>query len=217
MSRDLTLPMEVSCSDVKRMLDSGEDFLLLDCREDEEYATVHIAEALLLPMSQLQDRAAELEPERHRKVVVHCHHGGRSLMVAGWLRGQVNPEVTAETRCYPNALDTSTALTRGRALRAEIDAHADPVGVLVVADGAHTLTPSAPGGYDPESVAVQTALDDALAVGDVAALADLPAAVVGRVAFAVLAGLAEPGPAAARELYRGAPYGVGYFVGVWRP
>ncbi len=138
-------------------------------------------------------------------------------LVAGWLRGQVNPEVTAETRCYPNALDTSTALTRGRALRAEIDAHADPVGVLVVADGAHTLTPSAPGGYDPESVAVQTALDDALAVGDVAALADLPAAVVGRVAFAVLAGLAEPGPAAARELYRGAPYGVGYFVGVWRP
>lgn len=86
MSRDLTLPMEVSCSDVKRMLDSGEDFLLLDCREDEEYATVHIAEALLLPMSQLQDRAGELEPERHRKVVVHCHHGGRSLMVAGWLR-----------------------------------------------------------------------------------------------------------------------------------
>ena len=27
----------------------------------------------------------------------------------------------------------------------------------------------------------------------------------------------ENGPAAARELYRGAPYGVGYFVGVWQP
>jgi hypothetical protein len=33
----------------------------------------------------------------------------------------------------------------------------------------------------------------------------------------VLAGLAGPAPTAARELFRGAPYGVGYFVGVWTP
>jgi len=33
----------------------------------------------------------------------------------------------------------------------------------------------------------------------------------------VLAGLAGDGPLQARELYRGAPYGVGYFVGVWQP
>lgn len=103
------------------------------------------------------------------------------------------------------------------ALRAEIDECGEPVGVLVVADGANTLTPSAPGGHDPDSVAVQTALDDALATGDTGALAGLPAGVIGRVAFAVLAGLAGNGPAAARELYRGAPYGVGYFVGVWQP
>jgi hypothetical protein len=31
----------------------------------------------------------------------------------------------------------------------------------------------------------------------------------------VLAGLG--GPRSAAELYRGAPYGVGYFVGVWQP
>ncbi len=61
------------------------------------------------------------------------------------------------------------------------------------------------------------ALDDALAAGDTAALTRLPAGVVGRAAFGVLAGLAGAGPAAARELYRGAPYGVGYFVGVWQP
>ncbi len=138
-------------------------------------------------------------------------------LVTGWLRGQVGPDVIAETRCYPSSLDSSAAWERGRALRAEIDAYAEPVGVLVVADGAPTLTASAPGGYDPESIAVQNALDDALAAGDVAALADLPAGVVGRVAFTALAGLAGSGPAAARELYRGAPHGVGYFVGVWRP
>jgi hypothetical protein len=108
-------------------------------------------------------------------------------------------------------------LARGRSLRAEIDEAADAVGVLVVADGAHTLTAPAPGGYDPDSVAVQAALDDALAGGDAAGLAALPGGVVGRVAYQVLAGLSEPAPASAHELYRGAPYGVGYFAGVWVP
>jgi hypothetical protein len=45
----------------------------------------------------------------------------------------------------------------------------------------------------------------------------LPEGIVGRVAYQVLAGLAEPAPRSAAELYRGAPYGVGYFVGTWQP
>ena len=63
----------------------------------------------------------------------------------------------------------------------------------------------------------QQALDDALAGGDVAALAQLPPQILGRVAFQVLAGLAAPAPRSAKELYRGAPYGVGYFAGAWQP
>ncbi|MGV0579807.1 hypothetical protein ABQF17_17370 [Mycolicibacterium elephantis] len=136
-------------------------------------------------------------------------------LITGWLRGQANPDARAEVRVYAEDLGVDAALDRGRALRAEIDAATEPVGVLVVADGAHTLTPSAPGGYDPDSLPVQAALDDALAGGDAAALARLPDGIVGRVGLQVLAGLVEPGPATATELYRGAPYGVGYFVGVW--
>ena len=45
----------------------------------------------------------------------------------------------------------------------------------------------------------------------------LPSTIVGRVAYQVLAGLIEDGPRSAKELYRGAPYGVGYFVGTWQP
>ncbi|ORA28248.1 hypothetical protein [Mycobacterium aquaticum] len=140
-----------------------------------------------------------------------------SALVAGWIRGQANPEAAAEVRMYADSHTADAAQAHGRRLRALIDDAADPVGVLVVADGAHTLTASAPGGYDPESGAIQSALDDALAVGDAAALLRLPEWIVGRVAYQVLAGLTEPGPAGARELYRGAPYGVGYFAGVWHP
>ena len=110
-------------------------------------------------------------------------------LITGWVRGQVDPQARAEVRVYSDDHGLDAALDRGRRLRAEIDDAADPVGVLVVADGAHTLTPPAPGGYDPDSIPVQAALDDALAGGDTAALTRLPHTVVGRVAYQVLAGL----------------------------
>ena len=138
-------------------------------------------------------------------------------LIAGWLRGLAAPAASAQVRAYDSGHDLDTALAFGRQLRTEIDGAADPIGVLVVADGANTLSPSAPGGYQPDSTPVQAALDDALAAGDSAALTRLPEAIVGRIAYRVLAGLTEPAPASAKELYRGAPYGVGYFVGLWHP
>ena len=137
-------------------------------------------------------------------------------LVAGWVRGRARPDARAEVLVYAADHSADAALDRGRRLRAEIDDAAEQIGVLVVADGAHTLTPPAPGGYHPDSISVQAALDDALAAGDAEALTRLPDAIVGRVAYQVLAGLA-PSPRNAKELYRGAPYGVGYFVGVWQP
>lgn len=138
-------------------------------------------------------------------------------LFTGWLRGSANPDARAEVRVYAADHGVDAALARGRQLRAQVDEADGAVGVLVVADGANTVTPAAPGGYDPDAAAEQTALDDALAAGDAAALTRLPASVVGRVAYQVLAGLIEPAPTSAQELYRGAPYGVGYFAGVWLP
>jgi hypothetical protein len=140
-----------------------------------------------------------------------------SVLIAAWLRGVTGPQVSVEAHTYRADHDPDTAVDLGRQLRAHLDSADDEVGVLVVADGANTLTASAPGGYDPEALPVQAALDDALALGDAEALGRVPANVVGRVAYQVLAGLAGPGPRSAKELYRGAPYGVGYFVGIWTP
>lgn len=139
-----------------------------------------------------------------------------ALMTA-WVREQAQPEASAAVHVYAADHHVDAALVRGRQLRAEIDQVAEPTGVLIVADGANTLTAAAPGGYQPRDTEVQLALDDALASGDLAALARLPGEVVGRVPFQVLAGLAEPAPRSAKELYRGAPYGVGYFAGIWQP
>jgi rhodanese-related sulfurtransferase len=82
------LPLETDCGTVKARLDAGEKFLLLDCREPDEHQLVSIPGAVLLPMSELQQRVAELETHRGGMIVVHCHHGGRSLRVTNWLRSQ---------------------------------------------------------------------------------------------------------------------------------
>jgi len=138
-------------------------------------------------------------------------------LIGGWIRGLAQPDAEAQVRVYADSHDTAGAVELGRRLRAEIDGSSEPIGVLMVADGANTLTPAAPGGYRPDDAEVQRSLDDALACGDLSALTRLPAHVGGRVAFGVLAGLAEPVPRSAKELYRAAPYGVGYFAGVWQP
>ena len=138
-------------------------------------------------------------------------------LIAGWIRAQAQADAAVQVRVFADSHDSAAAVDLGRQLRNEIDRSTEPTGVLVVADGANTLTPSAPGGHQPADVDVQRALDDALACGDLAELTRLPAQVRGRVAFGVLAGLAEPVPRSAKELYRSEPYGVGYFVGIWQP
>ena len=85
---DSSLPLETDCRSVHERLRAGGDFVLLDCREQDEWDLVHIEGAKLLPMSQLATRAAELEAYRGCSIAIHCHHGGRSLQVAHWLRKQ---------------------------------------------------------------------------------------------------------------------------------
>jgi adenylyltransferase/sulfurtransferase len=73
---------------VKSKLDAGESFLFLDCREKDEYTTAHIEGTVLIPMSELVERVSELDAHKDQQIIVHCHHGGRSMRVTNWLRQQ---------------------------------------------------------------------------------------------------------------------------------
>ncbi len=82
------LPLEIDIASVAAMQTNGDDFLLLDVRETNEYEVANISGSLLLPMSELRERIGELDQHRDRHIVVHCHHGGRSLQVAQALSEQ---------------------------------------------------------------------------------------------------------------------------------
>ncbi|MBX3425047.1 MAG: rhodanese [Pirellulales bacterium] len=81
------LPLEISCRDAAAVVAAGEA-LLVDCRTPEEHAIAAIAGAILIPMQELPERLGELAGREHERIVVHCHHGVRSLQTAHWLRRQ---------------------------------------------------------------------------------------------------------------------------------
>jgi hypothetical protein len=146
-------------------------------------------------------------------------------LIAGWLRGQVAPTAIASTRIVGADTPTADCAEVGVDLRNELDSESEPLGVLVIADGAATLSTAAPGYLDSRATAVQEDLDRALAAGDRAGLRALDAALCaelamsGRAAYQVLAGLFADDPAdpIVETLYQDAPFGVGYQVSVWRP
>jgi adenylyltransferase/sulfurtransferase len=80
-------PDEVSVQDVKRALDDPKlGIKVIDVREPDEHQIAHIEGAMLLPMSSLQQRFTELDP--NSSYYIHCHSGGRSMRALQFLRQQ---------------------------------------------------------------------------------------------------------------------------------
>lgn len=79
-------PIEVDVNDVNSLVQSGEDFLFVDVRELVEFETASIGGTILMPLGQVKTSLNQLEPYRHKRIVLHCHHGGRSMRAAMALR-----------------------------------------------------------------------------------------------------------------------------------
>ena len=65
---------------------AGEDLVLVDVREPEEYELARVEGARLLPLSLYNEWAPTLDPER--PTVFLCHHGIRSAQVCAALARQ---------------------------------------------------------------------------------------------------------------------------------
>jgi molybdopterin/thiamine biosynthesis adenylyltransferase/rhodanese-related sulfurtransferase len=78
-------PDEVSVQDMKRALDDASlGIKVVDIREPNEYAAAHIPGVMFLPLSELQLRLDELNPEQ--AYYIHCRSGGRSMKLVQFLK-----------------------------------------------------------------------------------------------------------------------------------
>ena len=76
MSQPVTQIPEISVTELKQRLDSGEDIQIIDVREAHEVAVASIPNTTHIPLGQVLNRMSEIDP--NRETVVHCKMGGRS-------------------------------------------------------------------------------------------------------------------------------------------
>ncbi len=75
----------VNCTnvpDVKRRMDAGEKFVLVDVREDNEWAKGHIVGAVHLGKGVIERDIEPQCPDTNTKLVLYCGGGFRSVLVA---------------------------------------------------------------------------------------------------------------------------------------
>ena len=81
---------EVTPREAKAALASGTPPVVLDVRGPDEYAAARIEGSTLIPLHEIESRFDEVEElaggDRSAPIVVHCHHGVRSMKAALLLR-----------------------------------------------------------------------------------------------------------------------------------
>jgi rhodanese-related sulfurtransferase len=73
---------EVSIDQVKARLDRGEKFLLVDVREESEYAKDHLPGAIHLGKGIIERDIEERAPELSTPLILYCGGGYRSALAA---------------------------------------------------------------------------------------------------------------------------------------
>jgi rhodanese-related sulfurtransferase len=73
---------ETNVADVKRRSDAGERFLLVDVREDNEWANGHLPGAVHLGKGIIERDIVQRVPDSSAKLILYCGGGFRSALAA---------------------------------------------------------------------------------------------------------------------------------------
>ena len=80
------IPFEIDVHQLRAWREEGREHVLVDVREEREYALCRIDGAELIPLGDVPSRVEELD--REALLVIHCHHGARSARAVHFLRTQ---------------------------------------------------------------------------------------------------------------------------------
>ena len=74
--------MSITAQEAKKIIDTEEDCIILDVRTQEEYDEGHIPDAILIPDTEVENRAEEELPDKEQLILVYCRSGRRSKLAA---------------------------------------------------------------------------------------------------------------------------------------
>ncbi|MBC8010751.1 MAG: rhodanese [Burkholderiales bacterium] len=90
-----SVPLEISVEETRDLLAARpDDVVLVDVREPFEQQTARIEGSEFIPMRQIPEHVGSTALPKDKHLLIHCHHGGRSLRVTEYLRAQGYPRVT---------------------------------------------------------------------------------------------------------------------------
>ena len=72
----------ITAEDAKKIMDSGEEYILLDVREQDEFDAGHIPGAILIPYTEIENKAEKMLPDKDKQILVYCRSGRRSKIAA---------------------------------------------------------------------------------------------------------------------------------------
>ena len=73
---------QITAEEAKKIMDSGEDHIVLDTREQDEFDEGHIPGAILIPYTEIDNKAEEMLPDKDKLILVYCRSGRRSKIAA---------------------------------------------------------------------------------------------------------------------------------------
>jgi rhodanese-related sulfurtransferase len=73
---------ETNVDEVKKRMDRGDKFLLVDVREESEYAKDHLPGAIHLGKGVIERDIEERVPELNKEMILYCGGGYRSALAA---------------------------------------------------------------------------------------------------------------------------------------
>ena len=73
---------QITAENAKKIIDSGEDCVILDVREQDEYNQGHIPNAILIPYTEIENKAGKMLPDKDKLILVYCRSGRRSKIAA---------------------------------------------------------------------------------------------------------------------------------------
>ena len=74
--------MNITAEKAKKIMDSEEGYIILDVREQDEYDAGHIPGAILIPYTQIEEKANEMLQDKDQLILVYCRSGRRSKIAA---------------------------------------------------------------------------------------------------------------------------------------
>jgi len=132
--------IDISVEKAHEMLESNpEEIILLDVRTEGEYNAEYIPGAINIPLSDLENRIAELDSSK--AIIVYCQSGGRSRTASETLaqRGFIVYNMEGGINAWREKFATSTSTPKPTQIPASASA---PAPTLSPAVATATLTPS---------------------------------------------------------------------------